>query len=194
MASSLPKEGKSTLALWLARVVASSGEKVLLIDCDLRRPTIHSDLEISNDANLVDHLAGELSLEDTIVVDEASGAHVILAKAISGNPLALLGSNPMKRLIAWSRERYDLVVLDTPPLLAVSDAKLLSQLADKTVFLAKWDTTPREALLAGLKQLTDIGADLAGVILMQVNMRKHARYGYGDTGYYYRRYREYYTD
>ena len=194
ISSSLPKEGKSTLALWLTRVAASSGEKVLLIDCDLRRPTIHSALEIGNEANLVDHLAGELSLVDTIVVDEASGAHVILAKGISGNPLGLLGSNNMKRLIATARERYDWVVLDTPPVLAVSDAKLLSQLADKTVFLAKWDTTPREALLAGLKQLTDIGADLAGVMLVQANMRKHARYGYGDIGYYYGHYREYYTD
>ena len=98
----------------------------------------------------------------------------------------------MKRLIERLKKNYDFIVLDSPPILAVSDARVLSTLADKTLYLIRWAHTPRPLAINGIKQLLDDGTDLAGVVLTQVNLRKHAKYGYGDSGYYYGRYKEYY--
>ncbi len=99
----------------------------------------------------------------------------------------------MKLLLAELSERYDLVVLDSPPVLAVADARILSRLADKTIFIVRWAETRREVAMMGLKQIAEAGADFAGFVLSRVNVKKHARYGYGDSGYYYGRYTKYYT-
>ena len=99
----------------------------------------------------------------------------------------------MKDLLRRLAETNDLVVIDSPPVLAVSDPRVLSRLADKTVYAVRWVETRRETALMGLKQILDVGADVAGVVLTMVNVRKHARYNYGDSGSYYGRYRKYYT-
>src|ERR1700691_2150718 len=91
----------------------------------------------------------------------------------------------MKALLDVMRERYDLIVLDTPPLLAVSDALVLSHYADATIFLARWARTPRTVVLGALKSFRTIGTKLAGAVLTRVDMRSHSTYGYGDPGYYY---------
>ncbi len=92
------------------------------------------------------------------------------------------------------RGEFDQVIIDTPPVLAVSDIKVIGQYTDKIIYCIKWDDTPREAVITGLKQIVDAHLPLAGVVLTNVDVKKHARYGYGDTGYYYGRYKEYYAD
>lgn len=192
--SSVPSEGKSTVSLWLSQVSAITGQKVLIIDCDLRRPNLHKSIGEENTKSLIEILAGRMPFEDVVYVDEVTGVHMVFGAHSSGNPLDILQSNKMKNLITAAEKHYDLIILDSPPALAVSDARVLAQLADKTIYLVKWDSTPREAVLAGLKSLKDTNTKFAGVLLSQVNVKKHAGYGYGDQGYYYGRYKEYYSD
>ena len=101
----------------------------------------------------------------------------------------------MLALIRRLGEMYDLVVLDTPPLLAVSDALVMVRAVDRTIFLIRWEKTRRETAMAGLKQAIEAGAHLAGTVLTQVDVRKHSQYDYADSGYYYYgSYRKYYTE
>lgn len=191
--STVPEEGKSTLAIWLTQTAARSGQKALLIDCDLRRPRIHKNFDMDNRLSLIELLAEGCSAQDVIQKDEASGAYVLPAKDSPANALDLLSSKNMARLIQSLRPHFDLIVLDTPPLLAVSDSKVTGILTDKVIYAVKWDSTPRELIRTGLRAAADAKLDLAGIVLTQVNVKKHVRYGYGDHGYYYGKYKNYYT-
>ncbi len=192
--SSLPAEGKTTLSTWLARLAAKSGEKVIVIDCDLRRPNIHRLMRKSNDKTIVDYLTGDVPLEDVVSKDEASGAHVIYARSVPNSALDLISSKKMSTLIASLKKAYDLVILDTPACLAVSDARLLANESDYTLYIVEWDKTPREVVTTGVKQFSDFGYKNLSLVLSNVDVKRHARYGYGDTAYYYGRFKEYYTD
>ena len=103
--------------------------------------------------------------------------------------------DPKPILDGWKllAETNDLVVIDSPPVLAVSDPKVLSRLADKSIYVVRWAETRREIVTTGLNQIIDIGSDVAGVVLSMVDVRRHAQYGYGDSGYYYGQSRKYYT-
>jgi capsular exopolysaccharide synthesis family protein len=133
--SSLPDEGKTVFALSLARSVAKSGGRSLLIDCDLRRPSMARILNIDATPGLLAVFDGTKDLSKVIKVDVASGMHFIAVASGTPNPQDLLGSNQMKSFLESLREQYDLVVLDTPPILAVSDGIVLSHLVDATIFL-----------------------------------------------------------
>jgi len=183
--SSLPEEGKTIFSLSLARSVAKSGGKALLIDCDLRRPAIAKIFDVDADPGLLSLFDDGASMASVIKVDEISGMDFIPVASKTSNPQDLLGSKHMKTLIDTMRKRYDLIVLDTPPLLAVSDALVLSHFADATIFIARWARTPRSVVLGALKTFRTIGGKLAGVVLSRVDMRSHSTYGYGDPGYYY---------
>ena len=107
-----------------------------------------------------------------------------------------MGANQGERLAAFLRalaEHYDMVVVDTPPVLAVSDTQLLCRLVDKTIFVVRWERTRAETALLAVRQLHDAGADIAGVVLSMVNLKRHARYGYGDAGSYYAELSRYYV-
>ena len=191
--SSLPEEGKTAVSLSLVRMKALAGERAIIVDGDLRRPRLHKKLKLPEKPGLVEFLADQASLDEIIHKDEATGAHVLPAGQLTPNSSNLLNSERMKLLLAELSERYDLVVLDSPPVLAVADARILSRLADKTIFIVRWAETRREVAMMGLKQIAEAGADIAGFVLSRVNVKKHARYGYGDSGYYYGRYTKYYT-
>ncbi len=193
IASALPKEGKTVTAVSLARILGSIGHKVIIVDCDLRRATAHEAFGVSSRPGLVECLTGEKPVDEAIQKDEKSGAHLLAAGAPAPNPPDLLGSEQMKNLLVALAESYELVILDSAPVLAVSDARVLSRLADKTVFLVRWTDTRRETAVAALRQLIDAGSDVAGVVLTMVDVKKHARYGYADSGYYYGRVKKYYT-
>jgi capsular exopolysaccharide synthesis family protein len=192
--SSLPNEGKTSLSISLGRLVALQSQKrVVLIDADLRRPQLHRKMGLPASPGLVEYLAGEATLDEVMRHDEKSGAQVIVAGGIPNNPTDILASDHMKSLLDELTKANDLVVLDSPPALAVSDPRVLSRLAEKTVYVVRWAETRRETALMGLKQIVDVGSDVAGVVLSMVNVRKHSRYGYGDSGTYYGQYRKYYT-
>ncbi len=191
--SALPEEGKTVIALSLVRMKALAGERAIIVDGDLRRPRLHKKLKLPEKPGLVEFLADQASLDEIIHKDEATGAHVLPAGRPTPNSGNLLSSDRMKLLLAELSERYDLVVLDSPPVLAVADARILARFADKTIFIVRWAETRREVAMMGLKQIAEAGGDIAGFALSRVNVKKHARYGYGDSGYYYGRYTKYYT-
>lgn len=195
LTSSLPSEGKTSLSLSLARLVARTGNKrVVIIDCDLRRPLVHRHLKMDIGPGLVQLLADEVSMEDVLRRDEPSGAYVLTAGGTPANPTDIITSEHFARLLNNLKSAFDLIVIDSSPVLAVSDSRILSRMVDKTIFVVRWAETRREVVRLGLKQILEAGGDLAGVVLSMVNVKKHSRYGYGDSGYYYGRYRKYYSD
>ena len=195
--SSLPSEGKTTFSLCMARSLAKAGNKILLIDADMRRPCIATLMrsEKSTKGNLASLLSGKNTLKESIEHDpDFPALHYIAARGKTPNAQDLLGSKNMARLIKETSEHYDLVIIDTPPILAFSDAAMVSRVVDTTVFIVRWAETPRETVVRALKQLSTFNCKVAGVVLNRVDLEEHAKYGYNDAGHYYSRYQEYYTN
>ena len=198
--SSVPSEGKSTLACLLAKQTASTGKKVVLIDCDLRRPTIAKYFGLDKTIlGLTDYLMNhDLNINDLLVTEPQSGLK-ILTQGHAGyvNPSSLFSSHRMAALIETLKNQADLLILDSPPIMAVPDTRTLGSLVDSTVYVLNWDKTPKNVVANGLQILRADGHNnLAGIVLQKVNMAQYGRYGYGDSGYYYSygRYKEYYTN
>jgi succinoglycan biosynthesis transport protein ExoP len=190
--SALPKEGKTSIALSLAHMLASSGHNVMLVDCDLRRPTAHKTFGVRSQPGLVELLLGKAALKEVLTTDPRSGARLVPAGGPVLNPAELLGSPQMKRFLAWLAERHELVILDSPPVLAVSDARVLARMVDRTLFLVRWVETRRERVIAGWRQLVEAGGTVR-VALTLVDVRRHAQYSYSDSGDFYGQIRKYYT-
>ncbi len=188
--SSFPGEGKTTLSGWLGRLTAKSGEKVIVIDCDLRRPNIHRSFGLGNDVTIVDYLTGKNELEDVIRKDDPSGLHIICAKSVPNSALDLVSSSKMETLVEALKKEYDLVILDSPACMAVSDARILATYSDEVIYTVAWDQTPREVVMGGVKQFTDMNYNNLAFTLTNVDVKRHVRYGYGDTVYYYGDYQE----
>lgn len=192
--SALPGDGKTTTAISLARAAAAAGVHTVLMDCDLRRPTVHRSFGASPEYGVVEFLAGQTSLEDAIMRDEAGSLDYLPVKSGAANPPDLLGSRHMTELLARLRREYDLVIIDSAPVLPVVDSRVLSRLVDKVVFVVKWRDTPREAAANAVGDLRDFGADFAGVVFERLDLKRQKRYNYGDSGYYYGRYSKYYIN
>ncbi|MGE0722734.1 MAG: GumC family protein [Alphaproteobacteria bacterium] len=193
--SSIPGEGKSSTTLALAMMAAKSGQRVIVLDCDLRHPNLHALLGVKNGKGLSDYLAGNSTLEDVIEIDTRSGVHYVTAGSRAPNPSDILGSAKMRALIQSLSRLYDLVALDTPPVMAVADALVLVRAVDKTVFLVRWAKTRRETVTAAMRMVLEAGADMPGTVMCQVDTTKQARYDYYDSGYYYYgKNRKYYAD
>jgi len=191
--SALPREGKTTVSLSIARMLASVGHRVLVVDCDLRRPTVHKDLGIEAGPGLTECLTGSQRPEDVILVDEESGAHILRAGAPIYNSPEQLDSGMMQRLLRSFARNYDLVILDSAPILATSDTLFIARLADKTIFLTRWARTRQAAARTALKQVVDAQADVAGVVITFVDVKSHSQYGYGDSGVYHGTLKKYYS-
>jgi capsular exopolysaccharide synthesis family protein len=192
--SALPGEGKSTVAVALARLHAQSGARTLLIDADLRRPRLDILLEAGERPGLGDILGGrDVEAASVIHKDPRCGLELMSAGHHGGDPTLLLGSAVLRRLIAGLRLRYELIVIDSPPLIGVTDARLLLPLADATLYLVRWGATQQQDVAAALRTLREARGPLVGAALTMVDVRRHASYGYSDSGhYYFNRYSKYY--
>jgi succinoglycan biosynthesis transport protein ExoP len=197
--SSVPEEGKSTLAISFARLLAQSGKKVILVDTDLRRASLEKKLGMSTKGKgLTDLVMAETNADfsEYIIKDEKSEMLVMpKGSAEYVNASDVFSSHRMGSIIAYLRNHFDYVLFDTPPVMAVSDARILGRLVDKTVFVVQWDKTPKKVVKAALKQLVIHNVDIAGCVLQQVNLKRYGSYGYGDSGYYYHygKYGQYYS-
>lgn len=193
--SSTHSEGKSSFCISLASVMASAGHKVLLVDCDLKRPSIAKKLDIKNDTGLTDLLVGDVNARQVISRYGKKGFYVISnSRSNISNSQDLLGSRKMEQFIEQMKAEFDLVILDTPPVLPVSDAIVVSRFSDACLFMTLWQKTPRQMADSAIKQLKSCNVNVTGTLLTQVDMDKKDLLGYGTKGYYYGSYSKYYTE
>ena len=192
--SSLPQEGKTTLAVSLATFAARSNKRVLLMDLDLRHPSVHRELGWQVAGGLVEYMANERSLDEVIHHDLETGLHFLPIKAQTTNPTDLLDSQRLRMLIQTLRDSYDYIVLDSAPLASVTDTRVVAPLADRTLFCVRWGETVVSAAEDSVQALRDIEVEPAGAVLTQVDMKKHAQYGYSDVGEYYTKSQKYYVN
>jgi capsular exopolysaccharide synthesis family protein len=190
--SALPGEGKSTMALSLAQMVARFGQRAIVIDGDLRRPAMHRLAGVSHKPGLIEWLLDRNTLDEVIYSTGPGGVDVIPAGDQPQLPPNLLSSDRFRQLLRGLMERYDMVILDSAPVLAVSDTRVLATLAEKTLFVVRWASTSRKVAASALRQLLEAGGQVAGVALMAVDVKAHAKDGFTDSVLYAGRLREYY--
>ena len=176
-------EGKTATLTNLARVLALGEKRVLVIDCDLRRPRMHTLFSISNEVGLSSYLAGHL---DRCPIQDVPGEEISLIPSgpIPPDPYELLGSQKMKVLIDELIPEYDFILLDSPPIGSVTDSLSLSQYVDGTILIVKAGSTTIDMFEGGVKRMRDINARILGVVLNSVKMRDQAGYQYGYSTYY----------
>jgi exopolysaccharide transport family protein len=188
--SARPQEGKTTTSINTAIVLAQKGVRVLLIDADLRRPSVHKTLGMGPRSGLSNVLTGSATLQQTIVPSAILPNLFILPAGMPPpNPAELLASTNMRDLIDEMREHYDHIVIDTPPTLSVTDAVVLSPRADATILVIRSGQTTKPALRRARDVLTQVNAHVAGVLLNAVDLTSPDYYYYyeyqGKYGYYY---------
>jgi len=186
--SALAGEGKSTTVTNLGIVMAQSGGNILLVDTDLRRPSLHKCFGLRNSQGLTTVLAGKESLEEVIKQTSLPNFSVLCSGPLPPNPSELLASEPMDQLISQLKEQYHCVLFDSPPAIAVTDASILAQKMDGTLLVIRGGGTSVDAVQRATELLQQVGADLMGVVLNHVMPKEGAYYYY----YYYRYYDSYY--
>ncbi|MBN1102782.1 MAG: polysaccharide biosynthesis tyrosine autokinase [Deltaproteobacteria bacterium] len=184
VSSAGPQEGKTVTSANLAVTMAQSGNKVLLLDCDMRKPSIHRVWAISRERGLSNLLVGSNELKDALIPSGVPNLDIIPCGPVPPNPSELLGSGRMQRLLAALRKNYSHILIDSPPVTAVTDAAILAKMADAILLVVRAGDTPREIVKNGLTQFRNVNAHVLGVILNGVDM--------GRDGYYYYQYYYYY--
>src|SRR5699024_10863124 len=182
--SSTSDEGKSTISSNISSVMAQEDKKVLLIDCDLRKPKIHEIFRIRNGEGLTNILVGDKTLEE--VANRYVGLdnlHIITSGPIPPNPAELLGSNKMEEFIERVKKEYDRIILDTPPVGVVTDDAVLSRIVDGLILVAASGQTDIEDLVRGKELLNKAGSNIIGTVLNKVSIKNKSYYEYY-YGYY----------
>jgi capsular exopolysaccharide synthesis family protein len=190
--SALPGEGKSLTAFCLARTMAMNGSKVVLVDCDIRRRGASS-LAPKAEHGLIEVLTGAATLDQALVKDDLTEAWFLRTNSAPETAHGLFTGAKIDKLIKDLSAQFDFVVLDTAPVLAVAETRDLAAKADAVLFLGRWSRTPAKAMELALDLVLQSGANLVGVALTQIDLRKQSRYGYGDQYSYFEDYKKYYT-
>lgn len=170
------EEGKSTTCSNMAVVFAESGKRVLMIDADLRRPTLHHTFHMSNKSGLSNLLLGKGRLSDTIKMSGVKNLDLLLCGQIPGNPAELLQSAEMDILLKDLREMYDLILIDSPPLLAVADSKILANKCDGSVLVVNTGKTEKASVVKARDALVTAKAFVLGVVLNNFDLAKNHLY------------------
>lgn len=192
--SSQPSEGKTTTAINTAFMLAQTGAEVLIMDCDLRRPRLHANFNLSNARGLTNFLAGESPIEDVLQsYEKVPNLKLLTSGPIPPNPAELLGSEEMRKLLQSLSERFTHVIVDSPPAISFTDAAILSTFVDGVILVVHGGRSSRAVVRRARQQLLDVGAHIFGVVLNNVKAEAN-NYYYG--GSYYSAYyqSDYYTE
>lgn len=182
LTSSMPSEGKSTTSINIALALAEAGHNVVLVDGDMRRPMLHRYLDLVGTVGFSTVLSGAASLDEALQKTRFSGLTVLTAGAMPPNPSELLGSRSARNLLSELRAKFDYVVVDSTPLLAVTDAAILGTAADGVLVVAKFGQTKRDQLTHAVENLKNVGAPVLGAVFTMLPIRGRGSYGY--YGYY----------
>lgn len=186
--SAVPGEGKSVLVASLGRMLASQGRRVLLIDCDWRNPRLHQLFRCANSRGLAALLRDEEdNLDRVIFTDSLSGVDVIPAGMFTPEAMRYLTSERMRLILNALAPRYDLVLIDTAPVLVGAEVLTLARMVDKVAFTVRWGDTRRETVMEALKELLEVDADIAGIVLARVDPRQYRKYAVSHLSYEYER-------
>ncbi len=181
-----PGEGKTLISINMAIAMAQSGLRTLIVDSDMRRPRVHKALNIVNDLGLSNLIQGNATLDEVTKTTQTENLFAISCGEIPPNPLELLHTESFNKFLDEMREKYDRVILDSPPLAAVSDGLVLSHSVDAVVLILKFGQTRRELLKRSIEQLEAVGAPFMGCVLNDISADAGSAYAYS---YYYYRYK-----
>jgi capsular exopolysaccharide synthesis family protein len=190
--SSLPNEGKTSMAFCLGRMAAMSGTKTIVIDGDIRLRQLTEVSGVKAEAGLLEYLFGEARLADAVQTDEKTGLHILPLTNRTHTPRDVFGSRAFDALLNMLQQTYDLIIIDTGPILLMAETRVVTSKVDQVVVATRWRKTNRGTLRETMKILRDFHANVAGVVLTFVDLRKRAHHAY--TSANYKAYAKYYHD
>jgi succinoglycan biosynthesis transport protein ExoP len=177
-------EGKSTTVCNLATVFAQSGQRVLMVDSDLRRPTLHKLMGVTNALGLTNYLMKQNTLEEVIQTSKLPSLDFMASGKLPSSSLGILSSAQMKDLINELKQRYDFVFFDSPPIMGVSDASILASEVDMTLQVIQYRRYPQPMNIRAKQLIEKVGGNLIGIVLNNINMSQDESYYYY-SGYYH---------
>lgn len=180
--SSLPFEGKSTVISNLAVAMASSGKKVVIVDCNLIKPNIHKRFSLSNYKGLTNVLTHDEGINEAVMGTDVYNLYVIPSGPMTSNPSELLGSRKMKEILAELTNDFDMVLIDSPSILVLSDAQILSALSQGTIIVTSYGKSEKDALIIAKEKIERVGGKIIGVVINKI------------PDMYNRKYRNYYSN
>jgi len=177
-------EGKSTTIFNLATVFAQNGSRVLIVDSDLRRPSLHKILNVANNLGLTNYLLKQNRLEEVIQTTPVPSLDFLPSGRLPSSSIGILNSAAMKEFISEAKSRYDFVFFDSPPIMGVSDASVLASEVDMAVLVVQYRKYPQQMTLRAKQMVEKVGGHLLGVVLNNINISQDSYYYYY-SGYYY---------
>lgn len=187
--SSIPGEGKTTQAIALSQNLAGLGKKVILIEGDIRRRTFSAYFdEAKKNPGILSVPSGKAPLAEAVYTHSSMKIDILMGEKSDINAADVFSSDRFKELLASMRDTYDYVIIDTPPVLVVPDARVIGQLVDATIYVVNWDSTTKSQVSDGIQQFESVGLRIHGLVLSQIDAKGMKRYGYGDKYGAYSRY------
>jgi succinoglycan biosynthesis transport protein ExoP len=177
-------EGKSTTAFNLATIFAQNGSRVLVVDSDLRRPTLHKMINVTNSIGLTNYLLKQNTLDEVIQTTKVPTLHLMASGKLPSSSIGILSSAQMKELISELKQRYDFVFFDSPPIMGVSDASILASEVDMTLQVIQYRRYPQPMNIRAKQMIEKVGGNLLGIVLNNINMSQDESYYYY-SGYYH---------
>lgn len=188
VSSAVPGEGKTVLVASMGRMLASHGRRILMIDCDWRNPRLHKAFQCQNRNGLAELLCDQPErIEDCIFTDTLSGADLIPSGVFTPQAMRYLTTDRMKMILHALAPRYDMILIDTAPVLVGAEVLTLSRMVDKVAFMVRWGNTKRDAVMEAMKDLIEVNADIAGVAMTRVDPKGYRAYSYSELNYEYER-------
>ena len=192
--SALPREGKSTTSICLARTMAEAGSRTVLVDCDIRRRSTSEAMLPDGWSGLLDYLAGTATLEQSLFKDPGSDLMLLGTTVGPDTARDLFADRPIETVLAELKKSFDVVILDTAPVLGIAESRTVAAAADATIMLARWRSTSMKAADAAVEMLLASNARLRGVALTMVDIRRYASTGYQDVYSYHKKFKGYYQN